>query len=227
MLYSQKLRLFAATFPLIAIIGVNTVASEPLRLISTVVIDAGHGGRNLGAKNSNLAVEKNFTRKLANALKKEIISNNGDAVKVVFTRPGKNDFTQEERAHIANSNKGDIYISFHAASGYGKDSHDLGIFVFEDKPGTSWETVGLQYAQENLQFARTLKIHLDAIYPYKEFVIRRGNFIPLQGIGMTAVLVEAVGLNDPRDEMEISREDFYIKFSKAVYGALLEYGINR
>ena len=227
MLKRQYFRFFAVTFLIPAVIAIQGATAEPLQNISTVIIDAGHGGRDLGVKNSNAAIEKNIVRKLAIALKREIISENGESVKVVFTRPGKNDATQEERAYIANSNKGDIYISLHTASGFGKDAHDLGIFIFEEKPGASWETANLAHLEQSLLLAGSIKEHLNILYPYKKFVTRRGNFIPLHGIDMPAVLIEVAGLNDPRDELEISGKDFHIKFSKAIYSALIEYGINR
>ena len=82
--------------------------------IKTIIVDAGHGGIKTGAKGS-YSLEKNVTfaiaLKLQKAIEKEI-----PAVRVVMTRTTPDDVPFHTRSDIANSNKGDIFISIHCNS---------------------------------------------------------------------------------------------------------------
>jgi N-acetylmuramoyl-L-alanine amidase len=83
--------------------------------IRTVVIDAGHGGKDDGATGPTGKKEKNLA--LAVALKLgTYISENYPNVRVIYTR--KTDVFVElyERAAIANRNKADLFISIHLNS---------------------------------------------------------------------------------------------------------------
>lgn len=77
----------------------------------TLVIDAGHGGRDAGCVGS-MSKEKNLTLKMALAFGKYVERNCPD-VKVVYTR--KTDVFLElwQRAEIANKNKADLFLSIH------------------------------------------------------------------------------------------------------------------
>jgi len=78
----------------------------------TVVIDAGHGGKDPGTLGSK-SKEKNVA--LAVALKTgKYISENLKDVRVIYTRDNDTFIGLDERAAIANRNKADIFISIHA-----------------------------------------------------------------------------------------------------------------
>ena len=108
----------------------------------TLVIDAGHGGRDGGAlgrkskeKNINLAVALELGR---------LVEQNCPDVKVVYTR--KTDVFVEltERADIANKAKADLFISIHTnALAKGRISR-----------GTETYTLGMHKAAENLAVAQ-------------------------------------------------------------------------
>lgn len=89
--------------------------AESLKL-NTVVIDAGHGGKDAGSvsadkktyeKTINLAVAKLLGEKISNAY---------PDVKVVYTRTKDEYLTLNRRADIANNNNADLFISIHVNS---------------------------------------------------------------------------------------------------------------
>jgi len=82
--------------------------------VKTVVIDAGHGGKDPGchgAKNN----EKAITLKVALELGKMIKTYMKD-VKVIYTRESDKFIELNERADIANRSKADVFISIHCNS---------------------------------------------------------------------------------------------------------------
>lgn len=80
-------------------------------VIKTIVIDAGHGGKDPGC-NGVHAKEKDISLNVALKLGKLIEANMKD-VKVIYTRTTDVFVDLEERAQIANRAKADLFISIH------------------------------------------------------------------------------------------------------------------
>ena len=104
--------------------------SDVKHTVETVVIDAGHGGKDSGAVGKR-AMEKDLA--LAIALKVgALIEENVEDVKVIYTRK-EDDFVElYERARIANEADADLFISIHVnantrSSPFGTSSHVLGL----------------------------------------------------------------------------------------------------
>lgn len=109
--------------------------------IKTVVIDAGHGGKDPGTSGRKVK-EKDIT--LAIALKLGIyIEENIPDVKVIYTRTKDVLPTLNERSDIANRNKADLFISIHV-DGW----HDSKVY------GTSTFVMGLHKTEQNLELAK-------------------------------------------------------------------------
>jgi len=82
--------------------------------IQTVVIDAGHGGKDSGALGAN-TTEKAVNLAVAKKLGAYIEENLPD-VKVIYTRKTDKFVELSERAAIANRNNADVFISIHCNS---------------------------------------------------------------------------------------------------------------
>ena len=114
----------------------------------TLVIDAGHGGRDAGCVGS-MSSEKNLTLKYALAFGK-IVERNCPDVKVLYTRTKDHFVELKQRADFANRNKADLFISVHinaipgGKSVRGYQTYTLG----------KGETTGKAGIQENLQVAQ-------------------------------------------------------------------------
>ncbi len=108
----------------------------------TVVIDAGHGGKDSGAV-GRVAKEKNIN--LAVALKLgELIEQNCPDVKVVYTRKTDVFIELHQRARIANKAKADLFISVHTNAMPKKII----------RRGTETYTLGMHRAADNLAVAK-------------------------------------------------------------------------
>ncbi len=82
--------------------------------VAVVVIDPGHGGKDLGASVGN-AYEKDIVLGISLKLGEKIKSSFPD-VKLIYTRKSDVFIPVYERADIANQNKADLFISIHVNS---------------------------------------------------------------------------------------------------------------
>ena len=107
----------------------------------TLVIDAGHGGKDAGAP-GKYSYEKNINLKVALAFGRYVEKNCPD-VKVIYTRKTDVFIPLHERAAIANRNKADVFISIHTNS------------VASKKPisGLETYTMGMRRSGEKLSAA--------------------------------------------------------------------------
>lgn len=98
----------------------------------TVVIDAGHGGKDPGAVSANGKVrEKDITLKVA-LMVGESIAQNHPEVKVLYTRNTDKFVGLNDRARLANKADADLFISIHVnaaknRSAKGAETYTLGI----------------------------------------------------------------------------------------------------
>ena len=90
--------------------------------IQTIVIDAGHGGKDAGAL-GRLSTEKSINLSVALKFGAYIEENLPD-VKVIYTRTTDKFVELSERAAIANYNKADVFISIHCNSTEGITTAD-------------------------------------------------------------------------------------------------------
>ena len=98
----------------------------------TVVIDAGHGGKDPGAISANKKIyEKNVTLAVALMVGKSIEENHPE-VKVLYTRKSDKFVGLNDRARMANKANADLFISIHTnaaknRSARGAETYTLGI----------------------------------------------------------------------------------------------------
>lgn len=101
----------------------------PVGGMKTVVIDAGHGGKDPGCHGAS-AKEKDVTLAIALRLGAKI-KETFPSVKVIYTRDTDVFVELEERAQIANRNNADLFICIHANAGpataYGVETYVLGL----------------------------------------------------------------------------------------------------
>ncbi|MEI6554952.1 MAG: N-acetylmuramoyl-L-alanine amidase [Paludibacter sp.] len=105
-----------------------TVNAQDTRF--TVVLDAGHGGHDPGAKTLNNR-EKDINLAVTLILG-NIIEQNFRDVKVVYTRKTDVYLTLQERANVVNDHHADLFICVHTnsspgSSAYGAESYTLGL----------------------------------------------------------------------------------------------------
>ena len=113
-------------------------------VVQTIVLDAGHGGKDPGARgtgrysNSEKHIALAVTLKVGEYLKKAF-----PEMKVIYTRTGDTFPTLKDRTNIANNSNADLFISIHCDS-----------FTKSSAKGSSSHVMGLRYTEANLRVAQ-------------------------------------------------------------------------
>lgn len=81
--------------------------------VRTVVLDAGHGGADEGARGTSGVMEKDLTLALAQVARSVLVQH---GFHVVMTREGDQDPTFDERSGKANGERNAVFLSFHVSS---------------------------------------------------------------------------------------------------------------
>ena len=130
--------LFAFCFALCMAVPFSAFAEKKF----TLVIDAGHGGKDAGAVGRK-AKEKTINLNVALAFGK-LVEEKCPEVKVIYTRKTDKFVALKERAAIANRNNADLFVSIHT------NAVPRGKKVY----GTETFTLGIARAEENLEVAK-------------------------------------------------------------------------
>ncbi len=221
--------------------------------IKTVVIDAGHGGKDPGCHGS-FANEKDVCLSIALKLG-DLIKKNYPKIKVIYTRD-KDVFVElDERAKIANKNNADLFICIHAnaasESAYGSETYVLGLHrtesqekVAERENSTIYleDDKGEKYKDFDLSpdaiIARRiqLSVFLDQSISFasklqEEFKtlgrydrgVKQAGFLVLYKTTMPSVLIETGFLTNGNEEKFLGKDENQIKMANSMFTAFDKY----
>ena len=110
----------------------DTVLEEPIKPLKKrsgeflVIIDAGHGGNDVGAKSLTGLLEKNLTLEIAQKVRQLCLEN---GITAYLTRASDKLLTLQQRASIANMSYGDLFISIHLNASFSKEQSGFTIYV--------------------------------------------------------------------------------------------------
>ena len=131
--------LFKILFLSFIFLGIQSVFSQNSNNKFTVVLDAGHGGKDPG-NTGNGYLEKNIALSIALQVGKELEQQK--EIKVIYTRKKDVFVNLFRRAEIANKAKADLFISIHCDS-HTSNAYGAGTFV-----------LGLHANQRNFEIAK-------------------------------------------------------------------------
>ena len=122
--------------------------------IRTVVIDAGHGGKDPGTSHGKLRekdIALSITLKTGKLLEEEL------GIKVVYTRKKDVFIPLHERGSIANRSKADLFICIHvnanpySSSIYGSETYTMGLHKTEENLELAKRENGVIVMEENYE----------------------------------------------------------------------------
>ena len=221
--------------------------------IKTIVIDAGHGGKDPGCHGSS-ALEKHVCLSIALALG-EMIKNNHPDIDVVYTRETDVFVELDERAKIANKNNADLFICIHAnsatASVHGAETYVLGlhkteaqqqiaerenatIYLEEDK-GAKYKDFDLtpdaliaRQIQLSVFLNQSINFASKLQYQFNNLGrndrgVKQAGFLVLYKTTMPSVLIETGFLTNKNEELFLNNKDNQQKMANAMFTAFESY----
>ncbi len=194
--------------------------------LKTVVIDAGHGGKDAGAIGPTGLMEKTVTLDIAKRLR-EILKSQG--IRVVLTRDKDEFASLQRRVVLANSSNADLFLSIHCNSAFSSKAQGFESYflspatddlaraveavensVLMMEPHHSNKNKKLltiladltytEYRKESKMLAEIIQSNLDGVFSTPNRGVKSALFYVLKGIESPAVLVELGFINNFEEE---------------------------
>ncbi len=210
----------------------NAFASSDLTL-RTVVIDAGHGGKDPGAVSKDGKTrEKDFTLDIAQRLEK-LIQKNCPDVKTVLTRDDDTFISLDRRAEIANQCAADLFISIHINAAWSTASSGFSIHVLGQ---SSQKNRDLYKANLELVKRENSVIMLDEGYNAKEagfdpsdpssyiFMTMMQSAHLQQSIDFAQIINQNLRGGPIKVNRGVSQDPFYVLWKTTMPAVLVELG---
>ena len=216
----------------------------------TIVIDAGHGGKDPGAVGYRGTKEKDIALDVAKRLEKKLAKNM--KVKIVMTRDEDIFLRLSERTKIANESNGSLFISIHTnaaedrrASGFetfliGQNKNEAAVRVAA-RENAVLELEGLTgkkltdedlikatiaqsaFASKSEQFASLVQKEIKKRVQSKDRGVKQAGFYVLMGASMPNVLVELGFISNPSEEKKLRSPQYRDQLATAIYRAVEQY----
>ena len=216
----------------------------------TIVIDAGHGGKDPGAVGYRGTKEKDIALDVAKRLEKKLSKNMN--VKIIMTREEDIFLRLSERTKIANESNGNLFISIHTnaaedrrASGFetfliGPNKNEAAVRVaarenavleLEGKTGKNLTNEDLiqatiaqsAFASKSEQFASMVQKEIKKRVQSKDRGVKQAGFYVLMGASMPNVLVELGFISNPSEEKKLRSPQYRDQLATAIYRAVEQY----
>jgi len=173
----------------------------------TIVIDAGHGGKDPGTTSANGYEEKILNLDVAQQIA-QILRDKGH--RVIMTRNSDEFIELEERAAIANRAKADVFVSIHADSS--AKSSLTGFTVYVERSG-SWASSKLADAIDTRM----------AVTGLGSNGVKKANYRVLTHTNCPAVLVEIGYLSNRWEAKQLHNNDMQRRLAQAVAEGITDY----
>ena len=184
----------------------------------TIVIDAGHGGRDNGCSGINGTKESSINLSISKILKSYLETL---GIRVVMTRNDSNGLysanainykqsDMEKRLEIINQANPDMVISIHQNS-------------FDDHSQCGAQTFYQQNDEKSHDFADSIQHQLLSQLDNARTESNHGDYYLLKESNVSAVIVECGYLTNPQEEIKLQTTDYQNKVAYAIMCGVVKY----
>jgi N-acetylmuramoyl-L-alanine amidase len=216
-----------------------------------IVVDAGHGGKDQGAKSAGGIHEKNVNLTISRHVKTILV--NRFKYRVVMTRKDDTFIPLKERSEIANNRNADLFVSIHANAAKRKSAHgietyflgttnnDRALETAARENGELVHSVKDDQVQEILaslitttkindssRLAGTVQENLfrstrKKFRALKNLGVKEGPFYVLHGADMPSILVEVGFLTNRKESRMLSKPDYLYRLASSIAEGIHKY----
>jgi N-acetylmuramoyl-L-alanine amidase len=185
---------------------------------TVVVIDPGHGGRDVGTKSSTGLLEKDLTLDIAQRLGELLKERLG--CDIVLTRTEDKFVPLETRASVANSAHADFLISIHGNSSSYEDVR--GIETYYYRPNIEVSDAETDPGEAAKSFANDVQSALlaglkDGRKMLRDRGVKSASFVVLREVQMPAALSEISFMSSNRDAEQLDTPQYRDRVAEALY----------
>jgi N-acetylmuramoyl-L-alanine amidase len=209
-----------------------------------LVLDAGHGGWDLGTVGRKGLMEKDLVLDVVRRLGKLVEDRLG--AEVIYTRQDDTYLPLEKRTEIANLAQADLFVSVHA--NYSNDSAARGSETYytntyssvrartsaADAEGAATETVNWTNVdiREKVQKSRRFAVAVQqALYgmlasqipDIRNRGVKKASYVVLTGTSMPAILAEVSFVSSPADEAKLQGSSYRQKIAEGLFKGIAQY----
>ena len=209
-----------------------------------LVLDAGHGGWDLGTVGRKGLMEKDVVLDIVRRLGKLVESRLG--AEVIYTRQDDTYLPLEKRTEIANLAQADLFVSVHAnssddSSARGSETYYTNTYS-SVKARTSdadaesataenvnWTNVDIrEKVQKSRRFAAAVQHALyralaTQIPDMRNRGVKKASYVVLTGTSMPAILAEVSFVSSPADEAKLKNSNYRQKIAEGLYKGIAQY----
>lgn len=230
------------------------VEEKPRDII--VVIDAGHGGKDVGAVGARGTYEKDIVLDVSRQLAAMV--NRETGMKAVLTRDGDHFLKLRERTRVARDNKADLFISIHADAFHDKRAQGSSVYALSDR-GASSEFARLLADRENASdlvggvslddkddVLRSVLLDLSQTGAIKESLdvggrvlqrmgslnklhknnVEQAGFAVLKSHDVPSLLVELAFISNPTEEGKLRDANYQRKMALSILDGVRDYFVS-
>ena len=230
-------------------VAVKTVAKAKGRNI-VVAIDAGHGGKDVGAQGANGTQEKDVVFAIAKNL--EGLVNSQPGMKAVMIRDGDYFVKLNERRRIARTAKADLFVSIHADAFSDSQAHGASVYTLANKgassAGAGWladsenavdgaagagedrdETLASVLMDLSSKAAKEASQNIGnkvlrsvkSVGHLHRSAVQKAGFVVLKSPEIPSILVETAFISNPEEERRLKTHAYQHKMASAVFSGIV------
>ena len=224
--------------------------------LDTIVLDAGHGGKDPGAIGKYGTKEKDIvldiTKRVGRLLEKKT------GIKVVYTRTEDIFIPLWKRTQIANDSGGKLFMSFHVnaspnrkirgfetflhswdktATAIDVAARENAVIRFEEKK-INYEKLSMErkitatmassmFLKESEALAAAIQEELDKKLTIPNRGVKQAGFYVLSGASMPCVLIESGFISNPSEEKNMKSPSHRKKIAEGIYRAIIRFKNSR
>ena len=233
--------------------GARKPAAPKVDRLVIIVIDAGHGGEDPGARGRRGTLEKNVTLAISRRLKERIDREPG--MRAVLTRDGDYFIGLAQRVQKARRVQADLFVSVHADAFVQPHARGSSVFALSERGATSaaarWlakrenesDLIGgvnldvkdpvlartlLDLSQtatinDSLKLGKAVLGELGDINHLHKSAVEQAGFAVLKSPDIPSILVETAFISNPEEEKRLKDSDYQDKMAEAMLQGIRNY----
>ena len=196
----------------------------------TVVLDAGHGGKDPGTMSRSGYKEKDLALDIVLRVKAHLAA---AGIRVVLTRDSDRFWELEDRPYLASRGGGDLFVSLHMNSALSRSVQGIETFVTaaENCPPTAESKLGGRYpAVPNNQFNHSntvlgnqLQRAVIGISRAEDRGLKHARFVVLRNSAMPAALIECGFLSNAQEAQKLATPSYRETVALGIAQGILNY----